>query len=151
MNINKNILTIVALLSTTALLFGQRQFGRDKIKSLKVAYITERLDLTSTEAQAFWPIYNAHEEQMEAFRQRELVQIYGKLRDMESLSDKESEVLFENLIMLENEKHEADQKFLRDMQKVISAKKTFLLLKSERGFKRRLLQQYRQKHSGGNR
>ena len=151
MNINKNILTIILLLSTTFLVFGQRKFDKDKIKSLKVAYITERLDLTSTEAQAFWPIYNAHQEQMEAFRERELVQIYGKLRDMESLSDKESEVLFENLLLLEREKHEAKQKFLRDMQKVLSAKKTFLLLKSERGFNRRLLQQYRQKYGGGNR
>jgi Skp family chaperone for outer membrane proteins len=151
MNISKNILTIVLLLSTTAFLFGQRKFDKDKIKSLKVAYITERLDLTSAEAQAFWPIYNAHEGQMDTFREKERVQIYGKLRDMESLSDKESEVLFKNLITLENEKHEANQKFLKDMQKVISAKKTFLLLKTEKGFKRRLLQQYRQKHSGGNR
>ena len=151
MNISKNILTIVFVMSTTTLLFGQREFNKDKIKSLKVAYITERLDLTSKEAQAFWPIYNAHEEQMEGFREKERNQIYGKLRDMESLSDKESEVLFKNLIALENEKHEANQKFLKDIQNVISAKKTFLLLKTERGFKRRLLQQYRQKNSGGNR
>ena len=42
MNISKNILTIVFVLSTTTLLFGQREFNKDKIKSLKVAYITER-------------------------------------------------------------------------------------------------------------
>ena len=149
MNINKNILVVLFLLFSTTLMYGQRRPDKGKIKSLKVAYITERLNLTSIEAQAFWPIYNAHEEKMESFRDQERNQIYSKLRDMESLSDKESEVLFKDLVALENQKHEANQQFLKDIRKVISAKKTFLLLKTENGFKRRLLQQYRQKQGGG--
>ena len=149
MNINKNILVVLFLLFSTTLMYGQRRPDKGKIKSLKVAYITERLNLTSIEAQAFWPIYNAHEEKMGSFRDQERNQIYSKLRDMESLSDKESEVLFKDLVALENQKHEANQQFLKDIRKVISAKKTFLLLKTENGFKRRLLQQYRQKQGGG--
>ena len=149
MNINKNILIVLFLLFSTTLMFGQRRPDKEKIKSLKIAYITERLNLKSSEAQAFWPIYNAHEEQMESFRDQERSQIYGKLKDMESLSDKEIETLLRELITLENQKHAANQQFLKDIQKVISAKKTFLLLKTENGFKRRLLQQYRQKQGGG--
>jgi len=149
MNINKNILIVLFLLFSTTLMFGQRRPDKEKIKSLKVAYITERLDLTSSEAQAFWPIYNAHEEQMESYRNQERSQIYSKLKDMESLSDQETETLFKELIILENQKHAANQQFLKDIRKVVSAKKTFLLLKTENGFKRRLLQQYRQKQGGG--
>jgi len=149
MNINKNILIVWFLLFSTTLMFGQRRPDKEKIKSLKIAYITERLNLKSSEAQAFWPIYNAHEEQMESFRNQERSQIYGKLKDMESLSDNEIETLLKELITLENQKHAANQQFLKDIQKVISAKKTFLLLKTENGFKRRLLQQYRQKQGGG--
>lgn len=149
MNINKNILIVLFLLFSTTLMFGQRRPDKEKIKSLKIAYITERLNLKSSEAQAFWPIYNAHEELMESFRNQERSQIYGKLKDMESLSDKEIETLLRELITLENQKHAANQQFLKDIQKVISAKKTFLLLKTENGFKRRLLQQYRQKQGGG--
>ena len=148
MNISKNILVVVFLLATTTLLFGQRRPDKEKIKALKVAYITEQLDLSSTEAQVFWPIYNAHQERMEAFRNQERAEIYGKLRDMESLSDSEIEALFQDLVTLENDKHKVSQQFLKDIRKVISAKKTFLLLKTENGFKRRLLQQYRQKHGG---
>ncbi len=149
MNINKNILVVLFLLFTTTLMFGQRRPDKEKIKSLKIAYITERLNLTNSEAQAFWPIYNAHEKQIESFRNQERSQIYGKLKDMESLSEKEIETLLRELITLENQKHAANQQFLKDIQKVISAKKTFLLLKTENGFKRRLLQQYRQKQGGG--
>ena len=149
MNINKNILIVLFLLFTTTLMFGQRRPDKEKIKSLKIAYITERLNLTNSEAQAFWPIYNAHEKQIESFRNQERSQIYGKLKDMESLSENEIETLLRELITLENQKHAANQQFLKDIQKVISAKKTFLLLKTENGFKRRLLQQYRQKQGGG--
>ena len=149
MNINRNILVVLFLLVSTTIMYGQRRPDKEKIKSLKIAYITERLNLSSAEAQAFWPVYNAHEEMMESFRDQERTQIYGKLRDMESLSEIESEVLFKDLVALENQKHEANQHFLRDIHKVISAKKAFLLLKTENGFKRRLLQQYRQKQGGG--
>ncbi|EAR01626.1 hypothetical protein [Maribacter sp. HTCC2170] len=145
---NKKIATLFLLLFVATLSFAQRRPDKEKIKSLKVAYITERLDLTSSEAQAFWPIYNAHEERMEAFRQQERTQIYAKLRDMESLSDKEIDDLFQDLVSLEKQKHEVRQQFLKDIRKVVSAKKTFLLLKTENGFKRRLLKQYRQKHGG---
>ena len=149
MIINKNILVVLFLLFSTTLMFGQRRPDKEKIKSLKVAYITERLNLTSIEAQGFWPIYNAHEEKMESFREQERSGIYRKIRDMETLNDNEVERLLEDLIVLEESKQNANQQFLKDIQKVISAKKTFLLLKTENGFKRRLLQQYRQKQGGG--
>ena len=41
--------------------FAQKH-DKEKIKALKVAHITEQLDLTAKEAQAFWPVYNANEE-----------------------------------------------------------------------------------------
>jgi len=149
MSTNKKIATLLVLLFTVTQTFSQRKPDGEKIKSLKVAYITERLDLTSTEAQAFWPIYNAYEEKLEEFRQQERSQIYSKLREMESKSDSEIEKLLQNLVSLEKEKHIVRQQFLKDIRKVISAKKTFLLLKTENGFKRRLLKQYRQKHGDG--
>jgi len=149
MNINKNILVVLFLLFSTTLMFGQRRPDKEKIKSLKVAYITERLNLTSSEAQEFWPIYNAHEEKMESFREQERSGIYSKIRDMETLNDNEVERLLEDLIALQESKQNANSQFLKDIRTVISAKKTFILLKTENGFKRRLLQQYRQKQGGG--
>lgn len=149
MNINKNILIVLFLLFSTTLMFGQRRPDKEKIKSLKVAYITEQLNLSSKEAQAFWPIYNAHEEKMESLNQQERTGIFGKVRDMDALDASEVEELLDDLMALQEAKQEANLQFLRDIRTVISAKKTFVLLKTENGFKRRLLQQYRQKQGGG--
>ena len=37
---------------------GQRA---EKIQALKIAFITQKLDLTPDEAQKFWPVYNRYE------------------------------------------------------------------------------------------
>ena len=41
---------------------GQRRGGdngwRERVRSEKVAFLTEEIDLTESEAQVFWPIYN---------------------------------------------------------------------------------------------
>ena len=36
----------------------KRKGMKDKIRTLKVEFITEKLNLSSVEAEKFWPIYN---------------------------------------------------------------------------------------------
>ncbi|MDV7138512.1 hypothetical protein R3X28_06480 [Maribacter sp. TH_r10] len=151
MNNYKNIAIVMLMLFTTTFIFGQRKPDKSKIRTLKVAYLTEQLEFTPTEAEAFWPIYNTYQDKMDAFRNKERNLIYGKTNDMETLSDQEVNSLLEDLIILEDEKNKVNKQFLKDIRKVISAKKTFLLLKSENGFKRHLLKQYRQKKTNGQR
>ena len=151
MNNYKNIAIVMLMLFTTTFIFGQRKPDKSKIRTLKVAYLTEQLEFTPTEAEAFWPIYNTYQDKMDAFRNKERNLICGKTNDMETLSDQEVNSLLEDLIILEDEKNKVNKQFLKDIRKVISAKKTFLLLKSENGFKRHLLKQYRQKKANGQR
>ena len=41
-------------------IFGQvKKESKEKIRTLKIAYISNQLNLTSNEAEKFWPIYNA--------------------------------------------------------------------------------------------
>ena len=45
---------------------------KEQIKALKVAFITNELELTSNEATKFWPLFNAFEE-----KQQEIFQGYA--------------------------------------------------------------------------
>ncbi len=137
---------VIILLLITGNFYGQHKPNKEKIKSLKVAYITEKLDLTSKEAQDFWPIYNEHEEQLETLRYRERTEVFSKLRNVEQLSENEVNKLLELHISLKEERNKIEKKFISDIRKVISAKKTFVLIQTENGFKRKLIKQYRQKH-----
>ena len=39
---------------------------REKFNSMKIAYFTEELELTSAEAEKFWPVYNEYEKKKSA-------------------------------------------------------------------------------------
>lgn len=145
---NKRALISFVLFLTALGLHAQGP-ARDRIKTLKVAFITEKIGLTSEEAQVFWPIYNKHEEAIETIRRKERMELRSQISSAENLSESESEALLGNMLALQNERHRAEQDFMSDIRKVIPAKKTLLLIKAEEDFKRQLLQQYRKRKGGG--
>ena len=121
---------------------------RDRIKTLKVAFITERLALTSSEAQDFWPVYNAHEEQVEKLRRKERQRFGSQLPFLDDLSENEAAQLLGEFKGLQIEKHEVEQTFIQDLANVLPAKKIILLFKAEEDFKKRLVQQVRKRRGG---
>jgi Skp family chaperone for outer membrane proteins len=146
-NMNRRALVLLTLILTAFGLQAQGQ-ARDRIKTLKVAFITEKVGLTSEEAQAFWPIYNKHEEDLETIRRKERMELRSQISSAESLSESESETLLDKMLALQNERHREEQDFMANIRKVIPAKKALLLIKAEEDFKRQLLQQYRKRKGG---
>ncbi len=145
MNINKYIATLGLLLFLTVASFAQDRPDREKIKALKVAFITERLDLSSKEAQLFWPIYNEHESNMEDLRVKEWSQVRYKIKKANTLSEQEADDLLGLYTALEKEKQDSYKRLFSKLKNVLSSKKTLLLIQSEDDFKRKLMQMYRQK------
>lgn len=143
---NIKLLIIWVTLLTSPLFYAQHKPDKDKIKSLKVAFITERLALSSKEAQTFWPVYNEFEAKREAMREREHTEIREKIRNSENLSEKEAGELIKHYLKFEEEEEELDKNFIESIGKVLPAKKTILLLRSEYEFKKQLLRQYRHKN-----
>lgn len=149
MNNFSKIGVIALLLLTSMVTYSQHGPGRERIKTLKVAFITERLNLSSAEAQKFWPIYNEHEENIEGMKRRERREVLAKMVNFETLSESEAGDLLNQLIALEKAKHQLHVSYIEKMHEVISAKKTFLLIKAEEDFKKRLLRQIQQRKKGG--
>jgi len=146
-NYSKKIVWLLVLLTTTVLV-AQRP-AQERIKTLKVAFITERLALTSDEAQQFWPVYNQHDESLQKLRRKERQRFGSQLPYLDDLSDDEASKLLTEFRTLQAEKHNLEQTFIQDLGKVLPAKKIVLLLKAEEDFKKRLLQQVRKRRGGG--
>lgn len=142
-----NKIVTIALILFTLLGYGQRG-NREKIKSLKVAFITERLELTSKEAQQFWPIYNKFEDKRQLLRKKERIEIRDKMREVSTLSETESTNLLDKLISFKEEAEKLDASYVKEIKTVLSAKQALLLLSSEEEFKRELLKRYRQNRGG---
>lgn len=147
MRLNKIVAFVVLLLwGTTMVAQGP---ARDRIKTLKVAYITEQLALTSKEAQQFWPIYNEHEDAMNTIRRNERQKFAGRLATLSDVSEGEASSMLSQYLSIQEQKQKEDKRFISELKNVISDKKIILLLRAEEGFKKQLLKQYRQRR--GNR
>lgn len=144
----KKAIILSVLLLFTVLSFGQDyKEKREKIKALKVAFITEQLDLSTDEAQKFWPIYNANEEKQFELRHKKMRSIINKFENggLEKLSDKEATSLIDQIETIEDELHNSKKTYIRELKTVISAKKIIKLKKAEDEFNRKLMKQYRGK------
>ncbi len=135
----KKILTIIFVLGFYLLSFSQN--NRDKIKTLKIAFITERLNLTEKEAQAFWPVYNNFEEEFMKLRH----QSYEKRKniDFQNITDKEAETLLNEIHVIEKKKYTLKENFMNDLLKVIPPKKIILLNKVEDDFKHKMFEEFK--------
>lgn len=47
---------------------GDQKDGANKLEALKIAYLTKRLNLSTEEAQRFWPVYNKYAEEIKRVR-----------------------------------------------------------------------------------
>lgn len=145
------ILFPIIFLLVTSLSFSQGfKEKREKVKALKVAYITEQLELTTDEAQKFWPIYNAFDENQAELRHEKMRSILDRFKpgNVEKLSEKDASNSLAQMEKIEEDLFNLKKKFIKDLQGVISAKKIIKLKKAEEDFNRELLKQMREKRRG---
>ena len=114
----------------------------DRFRSEKISFLTDKLELSPSEAQRFWPIYNEFEKKREEAQslRRELEQkvqssttrlsrndVIQLTRDFSSSMQKEAELYVSY-----------NEEFL----KILSPEKVLLLYKSENDFRMHLLRKY---------
>lgn len=130
------------LLFFTLVNFAQTERGkmREKIKAEKIAFMTQQLNLSATEAEKFWPIYNTFEASTENIKKRYLAPIRQKMRRGSNVYDAEANMLLDNLVIAENKMYEAKVKLFNDLKSAIPAKKIIKLKSVEDAFNRRLLE-----------
>lgn len=117
----------------------------EKVKALKIAYITKELNLSSAEAEKFWPIYNAYDEKQFELRHTKMKTIMKKLKDdgLDKLSDKEATTVLSEMESIDEELLTLRKKFVKDAKEIIGAKKVLQLKKVEEEFTRTLFKQYK--------
>ena len=73
MNSIKFLFLFVAIfISTNNYSQNRKKINKNRVKAHKIAFITDQLNLTTDEAEVFWPIYNAHEKLLSQYREKEI-------------------------------------------------------------------------------
>ncbi|MEZ7500078.1 sensor of ECF-type sigma factor [Flavobacterium sp. Arc3] len=146
MNIKK-IIPILLLLTSFSFYAqtGGIKDKKDQIKALKAAFLTTELDLTTREAQKFWPIYNTYDDKQFEIRYQKMSALKTRMNDsaLDEMSEKEAIAFLAEMESADEELFLLRKKLNKSLKEVIPAVKIIKLRKSEEGFNRKLLHQYR--------
>jgi hypothetical protein len=110
----------------------------DQIRSQRVAYITQRLNLTPAEAGHFWTIYSEYETERRTLLDRRRDEGLTPPR-----TDAEANELIEQRFQLEEDLLALKRRFYGELRTDISPRKLALLPRAEQEFRRELLRRLR--------
>ncbi len=104
----KNIIILaVLLISTTAIAQrgdrSNREERENRIETLFIAYVTDKLELTTDEAAKFWPIYNEIKQERRALEKKKRALINEIDDNMQAMSDQQAQSYVNKVIALEKE------------------------------------------------
>lgn len=144
MKTNKGLITAVflAFCICTSIAFAQegvdrseKKENRENIEAMKVAFITQKLDLTPQEAQQFWPVYNQFTDRAKELRKKRRQDNREARSNFDELSDKEVEQAI--MTDMSNRQKELDlqREYHEKFKAVLPIKKVAKLYAAEEQFK----------------
>jgi Spy/CpxP family protein refolding chaperone len=147
----RNIVCLALTLAITTTAFGQKPKGdrkahKEKIQAMKVSYITEKLDLTTKEAQQFWPLYNEYDSKMDKTR-RSMRKMHKKENSIDQMTDTEVEQMIISINNARQQELDIQKEYHSKFKTILPIKKIAKLHKAEHGFKRDLLKKLKN-HKG---
>lgn len=122
-------------------------YDKEKIESMKVGFLTKKLDLSSSEAQEFWPVYNEYEKSRHELRTSFHEKFKVPEEKLDDMTDAEAEAMIDNVMKYKQEKLDIDKKYHEEFKKVLPVRKVAKLYKARDEFKRYLLKKLRENHS----
>jgi 1,2-phenylacetyl-CoA epoxidase catalytic subunit len=144
------IALVLVSFSSSAQTAEKPQPKKEKIEQLKIAFITKELDLTTEEAEKFWPVYNEMTTALRKEKKSRREKNAALKANYETLSDDEIEK--KTLEILDSEIAEATlrKEHTEKIAKVIGYKKTVKLLSIEQRFKKELLKKLNERQGQNN-
>lgn len=152
----KRIALLIAALTLTLVGLNAQNKGKndwqDRWKAEKIAYITDAVNLTSDEAERFWPVYNKCEsEKKNSFKA--VMDAYKALEDAVNAGKSESELrtLLDKYIDSQEFGKEIDKNYLAEYRKILSDKKLAKLYLAEESFRRQQIHRLHKNDNKGER
>lgn len=117
---------------------GARQ---ERIEQYKIAFFTEKLQLTPQESKAFWPLFEQFEREQEMLRSK--YDLRGK--KLELLSDDEVKAYIMDQLEVEHEMAKLRKDYTMEFMEVLPVRKVAMLQRVNREFKKTLLKEMRER------
>lgn len=140
----KNLLFVALMFLLPTALLAQRPKG-EEIESLKIAFFTQKLDLSPDEAKIFWPIYNDMQAEQNALRKERMQKMisFRKVDEIDNLSDAQVQSLITSEFDFRQRDLNLEKKYYNKLKSALPIKVIGKFYRAQEGFKRELLNRYR--------
>jgi hypothetical protein len=115
--------------------------GLERVRAIKMGYLTDRLHLTPVQAASFWPVYDDYEGELRNARQS----FRQKYREGAGENDAAANRFIDDNLDFQEQVLTINKKYKNRMLKVISPQQLATLYEAERDFRKLLLQQLRRR------
>lgn len=135
-------ITFIALFSIG---IQAQQQQRENIKILKISYITDALNLTSSEAEKFWPVYNFYSDKIIEAKFSLETNMLRKIKregGINNVTEEEASQYLKSSTNTEKEILKNKIELIEKLSPIISSIKILKLKNAERDFNRKMLHEY---------
>lgn len=137
-----------ALLTGTVKIVPGQSGKREQIEAQKAAFLTEKMGLTPSEAQQFFPVYNQYQQKREDLRKALNQSKKYRKKNVDQMSDAEIETAIGEEIDYKLQDVELQKEFHTKLKNILPPKKVLLYYQAEEDFKIWLLKTYGSKQGG---
>ena len=120
----------------------------EQIQVERIAYFTEKIGLTSEEAQVFWPIYNEMDKKRTALFEEKASILQTFMRGASNLNDRQLNEQLNRLAVINQQEGALHGEYDVKFRRVLSPQKVMNLYVAEMGFRNYLLQTMRERRQG---
>ena len=124
---------------------GRPKMDREDIESMKIAFLTRKLNLSPEEAQKFWPVYNSFSDEIKNIKEGRAERMKDSKENFANMSDKDVEKLIDTEISSRQQELDVLKKYHSQFKQTLPIKKVALLYRAEEDFKRELIEKIRAK------
>ena len=137
------LFTILAIICTTEI--SAQTANRERLEVYKIAFFTKRLNLTSQEAEKFWPAYNEYQNMRNKI-QLERQQLNRNFNQNGlNMSDRELSEAGDRLIGLEVLEAALAQDFHKEIKTILTPNKIMRLYQAENQYRLQLLKELQER------
>lgn len=148
---NNKKISILILLATlvSSTVIAQRGFMHKRVEAYRIAYLTEKLDLSPEEAQIFWPVFNEFRKKEDSLRHAEHKAVIATPNTIDEMNDKQLEDFVDRRIIHAQQMLEIKKQYHQKFKEILPIKKVARLYVAEKEFKKYLLSKLGKGHHGG--
>lgn len=122
------------------------QDKKEKVQAMKVAYITDKLNLTSADSEKFWPVYNEYSDKKDALQKafRQKAKMVKEISP-ELMTEEQADDLINSQLQEEQNQLDLKKEYVPKFKKLIGSKKVVAMVMAEKDFNKLLLQKLKEK------